>query len=87
MNPSATILSSGSLLGTHLQSQGFGTIEEYIQSQTPDGTLESIDVPGMPTVKIIRDDSPAKEASVAAKQITFSHVVAGNLAYSVVQVA
>jgi hypothetical protein len=87
MNPPATVSSSGSLLGTHLLSRGFGTIEEFILSQNPDGALETIDVPEMPTVKIVRDDTPAKAASVAARHLTFSRVVAGGLHYSVVQVA
>jgi hypothetical protein len=85
--PSNSISASGALLGTHLRSRGLGAVEEFIQNQNPDGTLESIDVPDMPTVKIIRDDTPAKASSVASKQITFAHVVAGGLAYSVVQVA
>lgn len=89
MNPptQTSISSSGSLLGTHLASKGFSTIEDFIQRANPDGTLEVLEVPDMPTVKIVRDGTPAKETVVSKGQLVFAYAAVGNLNYSVVQVA
>ena len=84
---SPVVSSSNTLLGHHIRDLGFASIEAFIRHHNPEGHLEMIEIPGMPTVRLVRDGTPSKAEVYTLRQIVMGHVAVEGATYAVVQVA
>lgn len=82
-----TVSSSGSLIEGHLCRLGYQSFDDFLQKQNPDGLLDSLVVPGVPTVRLIRHGSDARNQVDALGQLVFGHVTGGGFDYAIVQVS
>ncbi len=83
---SSSVFSSNTLVENHVRTLGYTSLADFIGQQNPDGLLDSLPIPQMPTLRLVRADSQAHSEGLARRELVIGRVRVEGSVYLVVLV-